>query len=191
MKIIHSGQLARTYDINSYMLEGFRSGSQQSFSKIFKQLYPSLYYYGLQITQNQAASQDIAEEAFIKVWERRQMFSQFNVLKSYLYTIVRNDSINWLKSENRRRQSENMGAAMQNDEPPVWEYLVKTEIVAELQAAISRLPPQRQKVIRMLYQDGKSVKQVAGELQVSLTAIKLHKKAGLLFLKKNFHSMCR
>jgi len=185
MKIIHSGQSARTYDIKSYMLEGFRSGSQQSFSVIFKQLYPVLYYYGLQITQNQAASQDIAGEAFIKVWERRQMFRQFSVLKSYLYTIVKNDSINWLKNENRRRQSENIGAAMQNDEPPVWESLVKTEIVAELQAAIGRLPPQRQKVIRMLYHDGKSVKQVAGELQVSLTAIKLHKKAGLQFLKKN------
>lgn len=176
---------ARTYAIKNYVLEDFKRGNQQAFNKIFRDLYPALCYYGFQITGDRFSAQDIAEEAFIKVWERRHLFNQFNVLKAYLYTIVKNDSINWLKAETRRRVSEDTGAGLlHNNEPLAWEKLVKTELIHELHSIIKKLPPQRQKVMTMLYQEGKSVKQAAEELKVSLTAVKLHKKAGLQFLQK-------
>ncbi len=185
MKINHREKSARTYAIKNYVLEGFKRGNAHAFSKVFQELYPALCYYGFQITADRFASQDIAEDAFIKVWERRQLFNHFNVLKAYLYTIVKNDSINWLKAEARRRASEDgSAAALQNPDPPALELLVKTEVIHELHCAIKKLPPQRQKVMKMLYQDGKSVKEIAQELNVSLTAVKLHKKAGLQFLQK-------
>ncbi len=185
MKINYLEKPARTYVIKNYILESFKLGNQQAFDTLFNTLYPPLCYYGFQITGDRFASQDIAEEAFIKIWERRQMFNHFNVLKSYLYTIVKNDSLNWLKAEYRRRLIEDKGAAsLHGSEPLAWEQLVKTEVIHELHTAIKKLPPQRQKVMKMLYQEGKSVKQVAEELNVSLTAIKLHKKAGLQFLQK-------
>ncbi|HTL09820.1 MAG TPA: sigma-70 family RNA polymerase sigma factor [Chitinophagaceae bacterium] len=167
------------------MLQAFREGNQQAFDTLFRLLYPALSYFGCQVTQQLAVGEEIAAEAFVKVWKRRAMFTNFNVLKSYLYTIVKNDCIDWLKQEARRKSAEAHGMhVVPAVEPLVWENMIKAELMRELMEAIHQLPPQRQRVIKMLYEEGKSVKQVATELQVSLTAIKLHKKAGLVFLRK-------
>jgi RNA polymerase sigma-70 factor (ECF subfamily) len=113
------------------------------------------------------------------------MFHQYRLLKSYLYTIVRNGSINWLKARTRRRIALNDPAAdTQQPEKLAWENLIQAELIRQLHAGISRLPAQRQRVFKMLYQEGKSVKEVAEELNLSISAIKDHKRAGLIFLRK-------
>jgi len=166
-------------------MTGFRNGNETSFTAIFKSLYPALRLFSSQIISDQGAAEEIAEEAFIKVWERREMFHRFNTLKAYLYSIVRNDSINWLKLENRRQASQAAASpGVHTAERLAWEILVQTELTRELYTAISLLPPQRQKVFRKLYEEGKSVKEVAGELNLSISAIKDHKRSGLIFLRK-------
>ena len=172
-------------DINYALLDNFRQGRGDAFSQIFQELYAALCFYGLQITGDQAVAEDIVEEAFIKIWERREMFHQYNTLKSYLYTIVRNESINWLKVQNRRSTALNdPAAANQQPEKLAWENLIQAEIIRELHAAINRLSPKRRKIFTMLYQEGKSVKEVAKELNISINTIKSHKKEGLIFLRK-------
>ena len=65
-----------------------------------------------------------------------------------------------------------------------WEALITAEVLRELYAGISKLPLQRQRVFKMLYQEGRSVKEVAKELNLSISAIKDHKRTGLIFLRK-------
>jgi RNA polymerase sigma-70 factor (ECF subfamily) len=169
-------------------MQGFRAGREDVFTEIFREFYPATCYYAFQITNDQAAAQDIAEGAFIKVWKRREIFYEFITLKSYLYTIVRNDSLNWLKAESRRLGLQHAAAAeIHQPESLAWENLIQAEVIRELYTAIEALPPQRRKIFTMLYKDGKSVKQVAKELQLSISTIKDHKKAGLIFLRKYYH----
>ena len=40
---------------------------------------------------------DLVQEAFVKLWENRQNFSSLLTIRSYLYTIVRNSGINYLR----------------------------------------------------------------------------------------------
>ena len=65
-----------------------------------------------------------------------------------------------------------------------WEAMVKTELLRELRAAIDKLPAQRQRVIKLLYQEGKSVQEVATALNISPRVIREHRKEGLAFLRK-------
>src|SRR5450631_2461652 len=85
----------------SELMQGFRSGSEKCFEEVFNLYFHSLCFYSLKITKDQAAAEDITEESFVKIWQRKEMFTQINVLKSYLYKIVRNASLDWIKKAAR------------------------------------------------------------------------------------------
>jgi RNA polymerase sigma-70 factor (family 1) len=167
------------------LMEAFRLGREDAFAQIFRDLYPALCYYGRQVTGDQAAAEDIVSGSFLKVWEKRALFQQRNALKSYLYTIVKNAAIDWLRKEGRL---ENSGreyiAGTQEEERFVLENIIEAELLREIYAAIDKLPVQCRKVIEMIYVEGKSTSQIAADLQLSVSSIRNQKARGLGILRK-------
>jgi RNA polymerase sigma-70 factor (family 1) len=162
-----------------------RQGSEKSFEIIFSSLYPALCFYAFQITGNQPAAEDIAEECLLKIWNRRDQFFEFNFLKSFLYKTVRNACIDWLRVENGHQLHHIAIAALAvQQEKTAMENIIQAEVFRELHTVLDTLPPQCRKVVTMFYMEGKPVRQIATELQVAIGTVKKHKKRGLILLKK-------
>ncbi|GAC1449949.1 MAG: RNA polymerase sigma-70 factor [Chitinophagaceae bacterium] len=167
------------------LMQGFCQGIQDAFDEIFHRLYPALCYYGFKITGDQAVSEDIAGEAFIKVWERRVDCKHFLSLKAYLYTTVRNASIDWLrKNQAQAKNLKGILPLLEQAEQSGQELLIMTETCRLLHAAINGLPAQCQKVVRLSYLDGKTLKQVAAELHIEVGTVQSQKNRGLMLLRK-------
>ena len=167
------------------MIAGFKLGYEQSFTEVFDLLYHALCFYSLRITKDQGAAEDIVEESFVKVWERRQNFNHFPVLKSFLYTTVRNASINWQKkSAQQKSKLIDLHTFSGNSEHSKLDNIIAAETLRELYAALSILPPQCRKIITMLFIEGKKPGQVAQALELSVANVSTQKKRGLLLLRK-------
>jgi len=168
------------------LMAGFRLGQQDSFTQVFDLLYHALCFYSLRITKDQGAAQDIAEESIVKVWERRQNFQHYPVLKSFLYTTVRNASINWKKkSAQQISKLIDFNSISENAEHSKLDNIIAAETLRELYAALSSLPPQCRKIITMLFIEGKKPGQVAEALELSVANVSTQKKRGLLLLRKS------
>src|ERR1700689_2713773 len=110
------------------LVDDFRKGDEKAFSELFRKLYPAMCFYALRYTDDQAAAEDITEESFLKIWNRRATFSNYKVLRSYLYTIVRNASLTWIKIEKRRSVIRNEIATLAEiSESSVIENIVRAE----------------------------------------------------------------
>jgi RNA polymerase sigma-70 factor (family 1) len=169
------------------LLAGFREGREASFTTVFEAFYPSLCYYALRYTNDQAAAEDIAEEAFLKVWNKRDIFFQLNVLKSYLYTTARNISMDWLKQQKRQRVAENrMAAGSPEREKYILEDMIHAEWLREVTMALDSLPPRCRTIVNMLFIDGKKAREVAEELQITINTVKTQRAHGLKLLRKHF-----
>ena len=171
------------------MMEGFRMGEERAFSEVFRALFPSLTYYAFRITKNQLTSEDIAEDAFIKIWDRRESFYQFDVLKSYVYTIVRNASFTWLR-KNKTVQLDFIEDTtdVSSRDKNRMEAIIEVEVFHELHVFLERLPRQSKKIIKMIFLDGKKAREVAEELGLSLSTVKNQKANALNKLKKYYYS---
>lgn len=166
-------------------MNGFRQGRERSITIIFNQLYTTLCFYAVRITNNQAAAEDIVEESFIKIWDRRENFFHFQVIKSFLYTTVRNASINWVKQNKSQENALNGGySAFKETANSKLEDLISVETFRELYIALDNLPPQCRKIITMLFIEGKKPGQVAEELQLSVANVSTQKKRGIMLLRK-------
>ncbi|SRR5579862_4404667 len=166
-------------------MDDFRRGEETSLAQLFHAFYPALCLFAFRITADQPAAEDIAEEAFVKVWERRQNFFHIKVVRSYLYTTVKNMAINYRLQKQRRHVLEDqIGLGMERMEEDTIENIIRAETFREIFTALESLPPQCQKIISMIFKDGKNSREVAEELGLAIGTVKTQKARGLVLLKK-------
>jgi RNA polymerase sigma-70 factor (ECF subfamily) len=169
-------------------MAGFRQGEEKSFDAIFHALYPALCLYSFRITKSKEAARDIAEESFVKIWERREQFHRFASLRSYLYTTVRNASLDWLKNF-----AESAEPLTEEPEMPAGknrlECLIEAEVFRQLMSSLDSLPRQRKKIIRMIFFEGRNTREVAEALGLSQSTVKTQKSKAMAYLRKRMLSI--
>ena len=165
----------------------FQRGEEKGFTYFFNSLYPHLLYFASRLLNDRPAAEDVVGESFIKVWERRTTFRHPNVIKSYLYTTVRNTCINYLHQEKRAQaQEENLARHRQDShEGYVLHEIIRAEVLREIHENIESLPSACRNIFKMLYIEGKTVREIAEELQLSIHTIKNQKAKGLASLRKS------
>ena len=167
------------------LVKAFQRGEEKGFTYFFNELYPALLYFAFRIVNDKAAAKDIVEDSFIKIWERRTTFSHHKVIKSWLYTTVRNGCIDWQRKQQSNQQHEEELANMQkNSEIHAMQEMIRAEVASEIYNAFTHLPPRCRQVFKSIYIEGKSLKQTAQEMQLSINTVKNHRTHGLTLLKK-------
>lgn len=68
------------------------------YRKLFESLYPDLVHYSYGYLYEKNACEDIVQETFIHLWEKADTILLKTSLKGYLYAMVRNKCLNFLKA---------------------------------------------------------------------------------------------
>lgn len=167
-------------------MDDLREGDEKAFSQIFRMLYPAMCFYALRYTGDQAAAEDVAEGALLKIWERHTNFYNYQVLRSFLYRVVHNDSVNWIKYRERRGAHEKeMALHAEFAEASVLENIVRAEVFNDVYAAFAKLPPRCRQIISMIFFEGKKTREVAEELDLSIGTVKTQKARGLMLMRNH------
>ena len=166
------------------LVSDFRMGKEQAFTEVFSIFYPALCLFARNMVLDADAAEDIVEESFLRVWDKRAIFYEIPVLKTYLYRAVRNNCISWQKKQASDQARQIAYSHSLEGQRTVLENIVEAEFVRELEAALESLPPQRRKIFKLLYKEGKSAREIAEELQISVHTVNDHRKYGLKYLRK-------
>lgn len=160
-------------------------GSEPAFDIIYKRYHRTLYFYSLKLLKDRDVAADIVQGVFIKFWEYSSMLPQDINLRSYLYSMVRNKVVNYIR-DNRTRLIHNYMIVCENGLVEDADFLLQIEEQArqkELQKAIETLPPQQKKVIRFRFA-GMTNKEIAKEENLSLNTVNVHYRLGMKKLRE-------
>ena len=171
------------YDANEYA-PAFQRGEEKGFDFFFRELFPSLCFFANRILNNKCEAEDIASYAFVKIWKRHSQFDNAKNIRSYLYQIVRNDC---LRFNHQQKRSKNITKEIRylsiGDLENNYEAdIIRAELLGEIYKAIDTLPTQCRRIFKMLYIQGKSVKEISSELEISASTIRTQKSRGLAVL---------
>ena len=72
-------------------------GNKENFKLVFDGYFSALCSFGYKYIQDISAVEDLTQEVFISLWDKRQNFDHINAIKAFLYTSVRNKCLNHLK----------------------------------------------------------------------------------------------
>ncbi len=148
-----------------------------------------LYYQGLigfvySLIKDEEVAKDIVNDVFLKLWDKRKELKPDKSIKSYLFTIAKNHALNYLKHQSVIKQYEQRHYCESDTEDQDWnEYENKLE---KVRLIFSSLPEQQQAVVRKCCVEGKKYKDVASELNISVSTVKTHLLRAMKFLRREF-----
>jgi len=146
-----------------------KSGDSKAFELLFNQLYPSMCVVAREYVKDDGIAEDIAQEAFIKLWNTRDRYENITSVKSFLYVMVKNMSLNYLK----RDKLGNKFTESLNKEDYYYfnNHIVEEETYRILQQAIDDLP-HRSAIVMNLSLQGMQNQEIAERLGVSVNTVK-------------------
>ncbi|GAB3652383.1 RNA polymerase sigma-70 factor [Echinicola sediminis] len=157
---------------------------QALLKQVFDENYTKLVLFANQYIYQEAEAEDIVQEAFVKLWHKREDLKNDKVesLRSYLYQTVRNKALNYLKHHQVKEAYQHQldPAAVQYS---LMNTILQTEVLVEIHKAIEELPVECQKVAKELFIQGKKYTEVAEELSISINTVKSQRKRALTLLR--------
>lgn len=154
----------------------------KSFERLFTDYYPVVCSFADRYLDDEAMSQDVAQEAFERLWNKREEFVNIVSIKAYLFTIVRNICLKTLRDTPQKKVISDDLA--ENPDPDFAPAIIEEETINILYRAIDRLPPQSRRVMTLAVKGVKNA-QIAEELGVSVNTVKTLKYNALETLRKN------
>jgi RNA polymerase sigma-70 factor (family 1) len=160
---------------------------------IFKKYHLPLFYFAMQYLDNSQVAEDKVAESFIKLWDRRMVFTSLLSVKSFLYTSVKNACIDEIRMFNRHsichKEIEYLSekTILPGDELDDLK-MIKSELLGKLKADIEKLPAARRRIFKMLFLDGLNTYEVARALKISVDTVRVQKARAMHALRSVFNS---
>ena len=160
---------------NPEIILKIKKGDQDAFEEVFYALYKKLLFYANEYINDLEISREFVQESFLKLWENRSVLLDNTNLEAFLFTILRNDCLNYLKRVKvKKRYLEftqkaffelqlNYMALKDN----TLELLLYDEFQRSIDDAIAELPQKCREIFEMSRFKGMKYKEIANELGIS------------------------
>ena len=148
-------------------------------------LYAPLCLFAFKLVKDQHTAEDLVQECFIKLWTTRVELNNPSFIKSYLYRVVRNKCLRYLRTQQKHPiLSDDLSEHKQPTETAIIDHLIFAETTHDIYSAINTLPPKMRRVFRMFYIERKDYSQIASELHLSVKTIRNQKIRALVLLRQ-------
>lgn len=160
-------------------LVALKEGSHQAFDKVFNSYHAPLKRYLTARLGSDDEAQEMAQEVFIRLWTRHEEIDPDKNIKWFLYSTAKFLTLdNFRHRKVESRYEEFIANAPQDFALSADDEVIANELLLLAKITIDRMPPQRQKVFRMRFEECKSNEEIASELGLSPETIKSHLTVG-------------
>ncbi|WP_405291776.1 RNA polymerase sigma factor [Algibacter sp. Ld11] len=165
------------------ILEEIRKKNEIVFKNFFDKHYKELVVYANGFLFDIDASEDIAQEIFIYIWEHANKLNIETSLKGYLYTMVRNRCFNYLKSIKITDNFELLDFNINLITEHVFNSTSdedKTIVYHQILKIVDTLPEKMQQVVKLKFLHNYKYSEIAKELGISVNTVKTQLKRAKL-----------
>jgi RNA polymerase sigma-70 factor (ECF subfamily) len=150
-----------------------RAGEPQAFQEIFDRYYPELVAHAHRYVRRAAIAEELTQEAYCRMWERRARLPEQFQPRAYLYAIVRHAAMATVRREvlERRAIVVTPDTSERYAVPDILVALDQSDAHAALRAAILLLPPRLRTVVELRWERQLKVAEVASILGISPKAV--------------------
>lgn len=151
--------------------EAIRRGDQTVFDAVFRKYYTPLCHYATGFTDGDPdEAEDIVQQTFVKLWERRASLDIAWSVKAYLYKMVHNAALNRIRHQKTKNKYQQFNA-QQLDTQHVLPEDTAPELREKLQQALSDLPPQCRNIFELSRFEELKYREIAEQLNISIKTV--------------------
>lgn len=166
-----------------------KQGSEDAFASIFREYATGLLTFAWRKIGSRPIAEEIVQDVFLDIWERRETLAPDMVIRAYLYSAVRYRVLNQYRStEVERRFEERMTTESGvTDTAITFEssdaLLNVSELRSALIAAMRQIPPRSREVFVLNREHHMSYAEIAKMLGISIKTVEVHMGKALAILR--------
>ena len=161
---------------NSELVKRSQLGDKSAFEELVKRHQDLVFSLSFKLTGNRELANDVAQEAFIRAWKAIEKFRGDSTFGTWIYRITVNTA--WtLRKKAKKHYSLNIE---DTQEPVVIDEKKDPELVAinsdlsvVLRKALNQIPLEQRIIVELKNIEGRSHKEIADYLDISVTAAKV------------------
>ena len=142
-----------------------------AFERAFKEHFKALHAYAFTIIRDEENAEEIVQNVFFKLWEKKEQMEGITSLKAYLYKATYNDSLNFLKHNKVRAAYETYAKATNSDRNDAVDTLSTKELQAKIDKALNELPEQCRTIFQMSRFEELKYREIADQLGLSVKTV--------------------
>lgn len=145
-----------------------------SFRNDILPLKDKLFRLALRITFDRAEAEDIVQETLIRVWNKRDEWTQFGSIEAYCLTVAKNLAID--RSERKDAQTVELTPDLEqaSDASSPYEKLVTKERMKLIHRLMTELPEKQRQIMQLRDIEDKSYKEIAVALNLTEEQVKVN-----------------
>ncbi len=164
-----------------------RRSDQRAFDQLFRSLYPVLIRFACRYTGDRTAAEDIVQNSFVILWQKRSRIDPKQSLKSYMYKIVRNRALNYIRDNSQMVSNQ----VLIDEQHQAVADAASSENAESLENQFSNwideLPDRQKEAFELSRFDGLNHREIAGVMDVSVKTVNNHIVAALRYLRKCYN----
>ena len=160
------------------LVETILQGRRDYLNELYRRYQDRVYYKCLGMVKDASLAQDLAHDVFIKVFTNLQKYQGKADLSFWIYAITYNHCVTHLKRAKRLRFDaidETLDPA-DGGQAALNEKLLQDLHLDQLARLLKELRPEEEVLLILKYQEAMSIKQIAGILQLTESAVKMRLK---------------
>lgn len=166
------------------LVKNLSKGNFLAFNTLFKEYSGCLYYFARGYLKSEAESEELVQEVFTRVWQKRSELKEGLSFRSYLFTIAFNIIKKHFRIQTHLSQYFETrifeDIDMQTSQKTTYDSLY--QYVTDL---VNRLPGKRREIFIKSRFEGLNVKEIAQELNLSHKTVENQLTVALKYLRKH------
>lgn len=169
-------------------IQSLRKGEKKAYEAIYNEFFGVLFHLCLHYLHDEKIAEEIVQDTFMKLWEiRNALNDQFNV-KSFLYTVAKNNSLNYIRNQRvSMKHLENIKYLEMQFNYEALErlgnYVRFEELRNKIEESIANLPPEIIKTFRLSRFEELSYKDIANRQDISIKTVEARISKALRILR--------
>ena len=170
---------------NKELLLLIREDDMVAFYQLYERYSRRLYGFVLRYIKQEADAEEIVQEVFIKIWEKRKTIDVYSSFESFLFTVAYNATISqFRKRASEKKYLEHLKSLQQVERAPdLTDEIHFNELNEKVQALLNELTPRQKEIFQLSREQGLAHDEIAKKLDISVNTVKKHITNTLAFLK--------
>jgi len=141
------------------------------FEEVFKAHFKSLHIYGMSILKDETAAEEMVQNVFFKLWEKKEQISVNLSVKAYLFRAVHNECLNYIKHTKIVADHRTSAIRSSYESDHATDPAVIKELEKHIASALNELPEQCRTIFQMSRFEDLKYRVIASQLGISVKTV--------------------
>jgi RNA polymerase sigma-19 factor, ECF subfamily len=157
------------------LLQLVANGDKLAFERLYDHYEGGLEKYVFFITRSQQVTEEIIQDIFVSIWQKKEQLPTLTSFRGYLYTIARNRVISYLRSVKTRYKIVDLDETPPDRSRADTDHLVLyNQYYKMVLDAIALLPERKREIFTLSLEEDLTLDEIAQRLGLSKSTVKQH-----------------